>query len=234
MSFGRNNGFLIAIEGIDGSGKTTQARLLGESLTERGVEVVVTKEPTNGQYGSRIRESSRSGRLAPRDEFALFLEDRREHVSDLLRPSLEAGKVVIVDRYYYSSVAYQGARGIGIDEILEANEAFAPPPDLLFLLEIPISAALSRIATRDGKPNLFENGEYLQSCAEVFESLEESFIVRLDGTRSVDALHSEIRERVVKSLEQKVDKGDTQSHPRSSTKGKLPAGDSSRSGLRFS
>jgi dTMP kinase len=202
MSSDRSKGLLIVFEGIDGSGKSTQAQLLGESLTERGAEVVMTHEPTDGQFGSRIRESSKTGRLSPRDEFDLFLEDRREHVADLIKPALEAGKVVIIDRYYHSSVAYQGARGIDVDEILKANEAFAPAPDLLFLLEIPTGSASSRITSRDGKPNLFENAEYLQKCAAIFESLDEPFIVRLDGTRPADTLRDEILKRALYSLKQ--------------------------------
>ena len=104
-------GILVAFEGIDGAGKTTQATLLEQWLHDSGIALVRTKEPTNGRWGKLVRESAATGRLAPAEELNAFLQDRKEHVETLLAPSLREGKAVIVDRYYFSTAAYQGARG---------------------------------------------------------------------------------------------------------------------------
>lgn len=196
----RHRGLLIAFEGIDGSGKSTQARMLAERLARGGVEVVPTREPTDGPFGRRIRETYRTGRLSAEDELSLFTEDRREHVSNVIEPALRAGKVVVVDRYYFSTMAYQGARGISVEKIREANEAFAPAPDLLFLFEIPMEVATSRIAERDGEPNLFEKEAYLRKCADVFDSLDDPYVVRMDGRLTVDELHEAIHRRVLEAI----------------------------------
>lgn len=105
-------GLLIAFEGIDGTGKTTQIELLAEILRQRGLSVVATREPTDGQYGRKIRELYKNRKsVTPEEELALFLDDRREHVAQVIAPALASGKVVLTDRYYYSTAAYQGAAG---------------------------------------------------------------------------------------------------------------------------
>ena len=112
-----NAGRLIAFEGLDGSGKSTQLARLAEHLTESigsgGPDIVVTKEPTEGPVGKKIRAMAQSGeRVPPERELAWFMEDRREHVDTLLEPALAASAIVLCDRYSLSTVAYQGARGL--------------------------------------------------------------------------------------------------------------------------
>lgn len=175
-------GVLIAIEGIDGAGKTTQAGLIEEWLTGAGLEVVRTKEPTNGTWGKLLRETSVTGRLPAEKELEAFIFDRQDHVRTLIRPALERGAVVLVDRYYYSTAAYQGARGLDPAAILAQNEAFAPRPDLLVILEVGLDEALRRIDTRGGAENHFERREDLAKCDRIFRALEGSHILRLDGT----------------------------------------------------
>src|SRR5262249_29943843 len=148
-------------EGIDGAGKTTQAGLLERALVESGVAVVRTKEPTNGPWGQRLRASAATGRMSPDEELNAFLEDRREHVGTLIEPALGAGKVVIVDRYYFSTAAYQGARGRDPAELIRINESFAPKPDLLVILEIAAATGIARIRQRGDVGNLFEREEDL-------------------------------------------------------------------------
>jgi dTMP kinase len=185
-------GILVAFEGIDGAGKTTQVALLEAWLQAKGIELTRTKEPTNGRWGKLVRESAAKGRLAPDDELNAFLQDRKEHVETLLAPSLREGKAVIVDRYYFSTAAYQGARGRDPVELIRVNEAFAPKPDLLVLLSITTTVAMERIRQRGDLGNLFEREEDLKKSAAIFEQLSPPFLLKLDGTRSIDELSQAI------------------------------------------
>jgi dTMP kinase len=183
----------IVIEGIDGTGKSTQARLLGEWFRNAGREVVLSREPTDGPWGRKLRESAATGRLSPADELDYFLNDRRQHVDELIRPSLAAGKVVILDRYYFSTMAYQGARGFDPADIRRRNEAFAPVPDHLFILDLGVDAALARIGSRGDTANEFEQRESLEACRRVFLSLAgEPFVHVIPSDGPVDAVHASI------------------------------------------
>lgn len=185
-------GLLVAFEGIDGAGKTTQAGLLEDWLRQIGVEVVRTKEPTNGPWGTLVRQSASTGRLSPDEELHAFLQDRREHVATLINPALHKGQVVIVDRYYFSTAAYQGARGKDPAELLRLNEAFAPRPDLLVLLAIETPVAMQRIHARGELDNQFEREEDLKKSARIFDSLAAPYLLKLDGTRAPRALADDI------------------------------------------
>lgn len=189
-------GVLIAFEGIDGAGKTTQVSALEKWLGTTGLEVVRTKEPTNGTWGQIVRASSVTGRLPPEKELEVFIADRRDHVRSLLTPALERGAVILVDRYYFSTAAYQGARGLDPAEILRQNEAFAPRPDLLVILELPLDAALERIEVRGGGENLFEKREDLAKCDAIFRRLEGDDILRLDGTQPEETVAKLIADAV--------------------------------------
>jgi dTMP kinase len=185
-------GTLIVLEGIDGTGKSTQAKFLAEALRNRGHRVVLSREPTDGAFGRRLRASATSGRLSPEEELQLFHQDRREHVETLIEPALRGGEVVILDRYYFSTMAYQGARGFDPREIRRVNEEFAPRPDLLLLLELPIETALDRIGARDGEVNEFERRDALERCAEIFRSVQDEFAVKIDAARPVEQIHADI------------------------------------------
>ena len=182
----------IVFEGIDGTGKSTQVRLLADALRQREKEVVTSKEPTDGPVGTRLRQSAEKGRLSPQDELDLFHQDRRDHVQSLIVPALERGATVIVDRYFFSTMAYQGARGFDPAEIRAINEQFAPRPDHVFLLVLEPDVALDRIGIRDGKANAFEHKEALQKCHDIFASLDDDFVHRIDASRSPDEVHAEI------------------------------------------
>lgn len=183
---------LIAIEGIDGSGKTTQVDLLAEALTQRGIPVVQSKEPTNGPHGTRLRQSAITGRLSPEKELELFILDRKEHVANLIRPNLARNTVVILDRYYFSTIAYQSARGLDADDIRCQNEEFAPQPDLLLIVKVPVEASLDRIGLRDGQGNEFEKKENLESCDQRFDQFEGDFVRRIDGSLAIEEVHQQI------------------------------------------
>lgn len=183
---------LIAIEGIDGSGKTTQVNLLGEAFKKVERMPVISKEPTDGVYGRQLRASAFTGRLSPQDELDLFILDRKEHVEKLITPSLEASKIVILDRYYFSTIAYQSARGLPASEIRLINEAFAPRPDLLFILDVPIDESLRRIGVRDGQGNGFEDRENLEKCRDVFMTITGDFVHHINAERPKDVVHATI------------------------------------------
>ncbi len=198
-------GFLIALEGVDGSGKSTQAKLLAASLEKDGHQVVLTREPTNGPAGQKLQSYllGPSRHLSPEAELELFIADRREHVAQIIKPSLGRGKIVITDRYYYSSVAYQGALGLDPNDILAANEAFAPGPDLVFILELPVTEALARLAKK-GKAarQVSESFPYLKQVEAVYASLKGPRFRRLDASGPPMEVHALILEEVRKSLQE--------------------------------
>lgn len=192
-----SEGKLIVIEGIDGTGKSTQSRLLAERLRAQGHEVIESHEPTDGPWGRKLRESATTGRLSIEDELEYFLKDRRQHVEELITPTVERGGIVILDRYYFSSMAYQGYRGIDPAEIRAKNETFAPVPDHLIILDLPVETALDRIGARDGATNEFEKKEALQFCRDLFLSLAtEPFASVIDTTQSIEQVQEEIRQVV--------------------------------------
>jgi dTMP kinase len=142
-------GFFIVLEGADGSGKSTHARLLAEYLESKGRDVVVTQEPTKGFIGQAIRRAL-SGKMevSPKTLALFFTADRCEHVEQVIRPALAAGKAVITDRYYYSTIAYQAVQGVSPKWVSELN-SFVPEPDLVLILKIDTDKALSRISARE-------------------------------------------------------------------------------------
>jgi dTMP kinase len=189
---------LIAFEGIDGTGKTTQIELLAEVLRQRGLSVVATREPTDGQYGRKIRELYKNRKsVTPEEELALFLADRREHVAQVIAPALACGQVVLTDRYYYSTAAYQGAAGHDPQKIIAANELFAPMPDMVIIIEVPVSLGIHRVRNFRGEAlNDFEQEETLARVAAIFADLKAPNIRRIDGTGSAETVHALIMENV--------------------------------------
>lgn len=179
-------GILVAFDGIDGAGKTTQARRLADALCALDFEVIQTKEPTTGTHGALLRASARAGRLPLDQELRLFIADRREHVADVIDPALARGAIVIVDRYYPSTVAYQGARGADPADVLLQNEAFAPRPDVLFLVDVDPALGVSRVRGRDGTENEFEREDDLRRARAIFRTITGPHVVTIDGALPVD------------------------------------------------
>ena len=173
-------GFLIAIEGIDGVGKSTLARSMHAILSAGNVRVHLSKEPTDSPWGARLRASAEHERLPPEDELRLLLKDRRQHVDDVIAPALRQGDIVILDRYFFSTAAYQAADDMGVEDILATNRAFAPEPDLLFVLDVDPSVGVARIGKRGDKPNSFETERTLSRCRTIFNAIDSA--VRIDAS----------------------------------------------------
>lgn len=157
VAFGPANRYdlrvLITFEGPEGAGKTTIIRMVADRLTSRGHEVVVTREPGHGEFGAKIREILLSGQaIEPMTELFLFLADRSQHVATCIRPALEAGAVILCDRYADSTVVYQGyGRGLDLDWLRDLNSVATGGlvPDMTLLLDLDPAVGLRRIQNPD-------------------------------------------------------------------------------------
>ena len=195
-------GELIVFEGTDGTGKTTQRDLLGRYLQDKGYPVVITKEPTNGPYGMQIRDLyMHRNRYSREEELELFLADRRQHVTDLLLPSLFEGKIILCDRYYFSTAAYQGALGFNPDTILAQND-FAPEPSLVLLFQANLDIGLRRITDGRGEAlNNFEQREFQEKVAAIFAEIKRPYIRNIDASGTIDDVHRLVIENVLELLQ---------------------------------
>jgi dTMP kinase len=197
-------GVFLVLEGLDGAGKTTQTSRLAERLQNTGYAVVRLKEPTEGVWGQKLRQLIQQGRqgVSQETELEWFLADRREDVQYNIQPALQQGQIVILDRYYYSTMAYQGALGFDPEAIRQQNETFAPLPDRLFLLEIAPVQGLQRVAhTRS--PDHFERREYLERVAALFARMDFPYLRRIPATLSPEAIHAQIWQEVQNVLAQR-------------------------------
>ena len=194
-------GILIVLEGIDGAGKSTQAEILMNRLQERGYDVAYFREPSEGKWGQEIKKkAAHPDSLSPEEELDLFLKDRKENVEKNLRPALEKKKIVILDRYYFSTIAYQGAKGIDQERIRRVNEEFVVEPDLVFFLDVDPREGLYRIKNRKKKDRLFEQAEYLVKVREIFRSFRGERFIHIDASKPKKEISAEIEKIVLNYL----------------------------------
>lgn len=195
-------GLLIVFEGLDGAGKTTQLGLLHDHLRRQGHDVIRLREPTDGPWGQKLRRLMAYGRgdVTPATELEWFLNDRREHVDQRIRPALDRKQIVLLDRYYFSTMAYQGALGCDPQSIRARNEAFAPPPDLLMLLELPPTVGWQRLKQR-GTPSHFERLDYLKRVAGIFDNMDFPYLRRIPADQAPEAVQSQVRRDTQQLLE---------------------------------
>lgn len=195
----RQSGIFICIEGIDGSGKTTQAYRLVETLTRLGHNAVYTTEPSKGVYGEIIRKDILHGdnRVPPIVEATLFAVDRVDHVEKEIVPLLESGKIVVCDRYIYSSIAYQGAAGLDVDWIKEINR-HAVKPHLAVYIDATPEVVIRRIRRRKSVM------ETLQTQREVREfylrMAEKEQLIKISGDASIEKVAKTIEDVVLEFL----------------------------------
>lgn len=188
----------VTFEGIDGSGKSTQAELLRARLVADGYDVVLTREPGGTELGERIRDLLlHGGHVSPWAEALLYAASRAQHVDEVVRPALERGAWVVCDRYVDSSVAYQGAgRGLGLDRVLDLNLAAVAGlmPERTFLLSLDVTELPARLSGDHDRLER-EPGDFHARVAEGYDELAGRFperIVVLDASLAPEVLAEEV------------------------------------------
>jgi dTMP kinase len=193
----------LAVEGMDGAGKSTQIERLATWLTQAGFPPVVTREPGATPIGVRIRQillDPASAAMDPRTEALLYAADRAQHAAEVIRPALAEGRVVISDRYVDSSLAYQGlARGLGVERILDLSMWATGDllPDLVILLDVPADVGRSRSGATDRIEQ--ENEAFHRRVADAYWALARTYPERfavIDASAPPDAIEGEIRRQV--------------------------------------
>jgi dTMP kinase len=191
-------GWFIVFEGVDGSGKSTQLDLLSMKLRDQGIDHMLEREPSDGSIGRFIRDYAEAGEryLSPESEALLFTADRFEH-SKRIEIILEQGLTVICDRYYHSTLAYQGAAGVDVAWLRDLQK-FALKPDLVLLLDVDPEWSLMRVSGRT--LTVFENRSYLKMVRDLDISFAKEGEMRIvDTGRPVDEVEAEV-ERLVEEL----------------------------------
>ena len=200
-------GLFITFEGADGCGKTTQLKLLAEYLTNKGLEVIITREPGAKGLGEKVREIllNYDGEVSDRCESFLFLADRAQHIDMIINPAIAQGKVVLCDRHTDSSVAYQGyGRGLSIDRINMLNNLAVNGryPDMTLVFDIDIETSMKRVG--DEKDRMESAGmEFFNRVRDGYLEIakqEPNRVKVLDARKSIDEIHKDVIELIEELL----------------------------------
>jgi dTMP kinase len=204
-------GIFITFEGIEGCGKSTQSKLLAEYLQKRGIDTLSTREPGGPKISEEIREillSNANDEMIDRTEVLLYMASRSQHTGEWIIPALDSGKIVISDRYYDSTIAYQGAaRKIErkVIDMLTHFATFGLKPDITFLVDLPAEVGLSRIEAKNAdrleRESLDFHRKVRAGFLEIADQEPERYVV-LDGSKSVNEIHREI----IKKIDEKIRK----------------------------
>jgi len=205
----KNRGKLFVLEGVDGGGKTTVCESVVERLRSDGHEVVKLTEPTReSHWGQEIRERSALGELTPEEELELFLRDREWHIKNKIQPALNAAKIVLMDRYFFATGAYQSAStGLHWREILRRNreEIHAPEPDIVFILDVPVRVGLERVTSRKLTLNQqFEQHDRLVKVRQAYLEMVSQDSARfsvIDATKNLEEVVDEVYQQIIESLD---------------------------------
>jgi dTMP kinase len=184
-------GVFICIEGIDASGKTTQTRRLVKKLCGKGIDAVYTTEPSSGQVGKLIRHHvlDREKRVPIAMEALLFAADRVDHLEKEVKPALKSGKVVVCDRYVYSTLAYQGAAGLDL-EWIESINRFALVPDLALFLDVSPTVVLKRLKRKKSVMETVENQHRVRDV--YMRMVDDGRLILVDGNKPVGDVASDV------------------------------------------
>jgi len=204
-------GIFIVIDGIDGSGKSETVKMLHNYLFSRNKKcrLLTTREPTNGVYGKQIREMLRKEKnplSSSKKLMELFVKDRREHLKNVIEPFLKKSNkhelnIVLCDRYYYSTIAFQGAQGLDTKDIISRNTPFRKP-DISFILDVEPSIALERIEYR--KKEKFEQLEFMKKIRQNFLKIPKLLsdnIKVIDSSKPLKMVFENIKTEVDKVLD---------------------------------
>lgn len=206
-------GMFITVEGPDGSGKTTQLQLLVRSLTEKGYEVVVTREPGGTKVGNSIREvllSPEHDEMTPRVEMMLYAASRAQNIDQVIRPALKRGAIVVCDRFVDASIAYQGyGLQYDLDQILSLNEwaTAGIKPDLTFLFDLTPDQASRRMKDRGQLDRIESRDEsFHQRVYDGFKKLLEQHpdrMVRIDANATIEMIQDEVLDITLERLNER-------------------------------
>jgi dTMP kinase len=180
----------IVLEGIDGCGKSTQARLLAKWLENEGLKVCRTSEPSGSRIGLFIRDIlSGKADVDPKTLALLFTADRFEHLRNEVKPALEQGSIVVCERYYHSTIAYQSAQGVDKAWLQDLNR-FVLEPDLVLFIDVRPEVSLDRKEGRE----IFEDKEFLEKVYDEYSNFDE--MKKIDGTRQCEEVFEDIKASV--------------------------------------
>jgi dTMP kinase len=189
----------IVLEGIDYSGKSTQAKMLYERLSKES-DVVATFEPTDGSIGKMIRLVLRHElKLDNMSLQALFVADRAEHIKSLIEPMEKEKKIIVCDRYFFSTFAYGAASNLDVEWLKAMNSKF-PVPDITFFIKVDPAEAIKRMESKVAKADLFEKKEILEKVSLEYESFAKEYknYFVIDGNKSIgeisDAIYTKVKE----------------------------------------
>ena len=190
----------IVFDGLDGSGKGEMIKRLENYLTGKGLKVLVTKEPTDGKYGKRIKEilkKEKDPRKSAEKCLELFVKDREEHIAKEIEPFLKKG-IVICDRYYYSTIAFQHTQGIALEKVIADNMEFRTP-DIAFILDLPAEMAMERVEKRGDSKEKFEELEFMKELRKNFLRLKDEFednIKIIDSSKSKEEVFEQVKREI--------------------------------------